>query len=212
MSISRSWSIHVLALGVATWPLAVAAQDAGLYAAAADPNSAFIRLVDFTGGGGSINGSPVLVGEEGVSAYFNVPSGQVPVTFGTASQNEDVLPGGYYTLVLTPSGFTKFSDETLQDPSKSEVYFYNLTEERAVDLYVPAAKANAISGVAQGEGKSVALRAPLSLEFEARIADQVIATTPTLELQRKDGLSLFLTTTASGTQIVSVHNTISSAQ
>ena len=64
-----------------------------------------------------------------------------------------ISAGKYYTYAVG-SGIGKpalFSDDSLQDPAKGRLYFYNLTGIGDVDLYVPAAKAEALKDVRRVE-------------------------------------------------------------
>ena len=60
------------------------------------------------------------------------------------------------------------TDTPASDPSKATVYFYNLSDLASVDLFVPAAKTKAIEGIEGDTTKSVALKAPLTLDFEVQ--------------------------------------------
>ena len=61
-----------------------------------------------------------------------------------------------------------------------------------VDLFVPAANAVAIGGVSSLEAQTVAVRAPLILDFELRTDGDVIAEVAQVELERGAGVSIVL--------------------
>ena len=61
-----------------------------------------------------------------------------------------------------------------------------------VDLFVPAANAVAIGGVSSLEAQTVAVRAPLILDFELRTDGDVIAEVSQVELERGAGVSIVL--------------------
>lgn len=182
------------------------AQDAGLYDNAIDPSKAYVRVLLQDGGQASIGGAPVTLPEEQVSGYVSVPAGSVDIALGGDAIAMPVEAGTYYTFTQAADGVIQFVDPAIADPSKAEVLFYNLTDQSGVDLFVPAAKTNAITGVDAGTSQSVELRAPLSLSFEAQVGGATIATATDVALERKQAVSLFLTDTAAGPTLVQVVN------
>ena len=94
----------------------------------------------------------------------------------------------------------------IADPSKAEVLFYNLSGQADVDLFVPAAKTNAMTGVDAGTSKSVELRAPLDLSFEAHVDGAAIASIANVELARKQAVSLFLIDANEGPMLFQIIN------
>jgi hypothetical protein len=121
-----------------------------------------------------------------------------------------VEAGTYYTFAQAEEGFVQFIDPAIADPSKAELLFYNLTGQPGVDLFVPAGKTNAITGVDADTSKSVELRAPLTLTFEAQLDGTTLALVSDVKLERKQAISLFLTETADGTELVQVVNSFAS--
>ena len=182
----------MLALSAATGP--VIAQDDGLYQDVFDPNSSFIRVLAPDEAFATVDGTEVRNLDEGVSSYVNVMPGSVEVALPSATTSIEVAPSSYYTVVLSEAGEPEvLTDTMVNSPSKSDVSFYNLTGNDAVGLYVPAAKAVAIGDVAPGLGKSVALKAPLTLDFELRADGETLASVAAVELKRKAGVSIVLT-------------------
>ncbi|WP_425052178.1 alginate O-acetyltransferase AlgF [Psychromarinibacter sp. S121] len=182
----------VLAISAAAGP--AFAQDDGLYQDVFDPNSSFIRVLAPGEAFATVDGTEVRNLDEGVSSYVNVMPGTIEVALPSATTSIEVAPSSYYTVVLSETGEPEvLTDEMVNSPSKSDVSFYNLTGNDAVELYVPAAKAVAIEDVAPGLGKSVALKAPLTLDFELRAGGETLASVPAVELKRKAGVSIVLT-------------------
>ncbi len=170
------------------------AQDDGLYQDVFDPNSSFIRVLAPGEAFATVDGTEVRNLDEGVSSYVNVMPGTIEVALPSATTSIEVAPSSYYTVVLSETGEPEvLTDEMVNSPSKSDVSFYNLTGNDAVELYVPAAKAVAIEDVAPGLGKSVALKAPLTLDFELRAGGETLASVAAVELKRKAGVSIVLT-------------------
>lgn len=182
------------AVFIAVFAAAVAAQaqDAGLYGRAADPDASFVRVVAFEQQTATIGGKPVSP-SQGVSPYVNVDPGAVSVSSGGISATLNVEPGKYYTMTMGADGERVFSDSVKSDPAKAQLYLYNLSDLPNVDLFVPAAKAVALKGVAAGQSKDVALKAPLSLAFEVQKDGYTVASVDAIDLKRKAGYSIVIT-------------------
>jgi alginate O-acetyltransferase complex protein AlgF len=186
------------------------AQDAGLYENALDPTRAYVRVMVAQSDQANIGGSPVALSDEQVSGYVSVPPGAVSIGAGVDAVEMNVEAGTYYTFAQADENFIQFIDPPIKDPSKAEVLFYNLSTHSGVDLFVPVGKTNAMSGVEAGASQSVELRAPLTLAFEAQLDGAVLASVADVQLERKQAVSLFLTETAQGTQLVQVVNSFAS--
>jgi len=186
-------------------------QDAGLYANAVDPTKAYVRVHVIDADQASIGGAAVAVPEEQVSGYVSVPAGSIAIGSGDNAADMTVEAGTYYTFAQTADGFVQFVDPAIADPSKAEVLFYNLTDKAGVDLFVPAAKTNAITDVHAGTSQTVELRAPLTLSFEAQADGATLAAVSDVALERKQAVSLFLNPTADGAELVQVINSFANA-
>ncbi|GAK72558.1 hypothetical protein RRU01S_26_00850 [Agrobacterium rubi TR3 = NBRC 13261] len=168
------------------------AQDAGLYGKAVDPKASFVRVVSVDQQTATIGGKPVPP-TQGVSPYVNVDAGSVEISSGGQSAVMTVEPGKYYTMTMGLDGERIFSDAVKNDPAKAQLYLYNLSDLASIDLFVPAAKAVALKGVAAGESMDVALKAPLSLAFEIQKDGTAVAKTETIDLKRKAAYSIVIT-------------------
>lgn len=171
------------------------AQDAGLYGKATDPLASFVRVVSLDASASVIAGISVE-SQHGVSPYVNVEPGEVEISAGTRISRVDVQPGSFYTLAVTASGDSFFKDPVKNDPAKAQVYLYNLSDLDGIDLFVPAAKVIAVEAVPSGASKDIALRAPLSLDFEIRKDGIALAPPFTIELKRRSGYTVILSGTA----------------
>ncbi|MDF2982853.1 MAG: putative secreted protein [Devosia sp.] len=170
---------------------AALAQDDGLYDAPVDPNSAFVRVLVPGAAVAVVNGTTVDDITDGLSAYVNVQPGDIPVSAGDVSGSVTTSPGAYYTYAWSVEGEPLvLQDDPASDPSKATVYFYNLSDLASVDLFVPAAKTKAIEAIAGDTGKSVALKAPLTLDFEVQADGKPVATVAALDLKRRGGVSI----------------------
>ena len=190
-----------------TASLTAHAQDAGLYGRADDPNASFVRVVTFDQQTATIGGKPVSP-DKGVSAYVNVDPGSVEVSSGGKNAVVKVEPGKYYTMTIGADGERVFTDIVKNDPAKAQLYLYNLSDIPNVDLFVPAAKALALKGVAKGESKDVALKAPLSLAFEVQKDGAAVASIEPIDIKRKAGYSIVIRGTNGQYKAVALENNL----
>ena len=189
------------------------AQDDGLYDAPVDPNSAFVRILAPGAAVAVVNGTTIDEVTDGLSAYVNVAPGDIQVSAGDVSGSVTAAAGAYYTYASTAAGEPLvLTDMPASDPSKATVYFYNLSDKPTVDLFVPSAKVKAIEGVAGDTAKSVALKAPLTLDFEVQADGATVATVASLDLKRRGGVSIVFTGSGGSYTATAVHNAFFRAQ
>ncbi len=189
------------------------AQDDGLYDAPVDPNSAFVRVLVPGAAVAVVNGTTIDDMTDGLSAYVNVKPGDIQVSAGDVAGTVSAVPGAYYTYAATAAGEPLLlTDQPATDPSKATVYFYNLSDMPVVDLFVPSAKVNAIEGVAGEAAKSVALKAPLTLDFEVQAEGATVATVAALDLKRRGGVSIVFTGSDGSYSATAVENAFFRAQ
>ncbi|MDO6591927.1 hypothetical protein DS901_12620 [Loktanella sp. D2R18] len=173
--------------------------DDGLYQDVSDPNSSFVRVVAPGQTVASIDGESVQDILSGVSGYVNVMPGEIDVVLPIGTGVIDVAPSSYYTVVFTEDGQSEvIADDITNSPSKADISVYNLTDSDNVALFVPQANTVAIDAVDIMDGKSIAIRAPLTLDFELRIGDEIVAIVEQVDLQRNAGVSIVLMENADG--------------
>lgn len=173
---------------------ALTAQDASLYEDVANPDASFVRVVDAR--------SPIAVIqtvsfdsiEAGVTPYVVIDGDtEVQITAGELSATESVQPATFYSYVVGADGkATLVVDKITRNPAQADVTFYNLSDVPSVDLFVPQANAVAIEGVKPNDGGAVALKAPLTLDFEVRDGETVLAKVPAVNLKRREGVAIVL--------------------
>ena len=189
------------------------AQDDGLYDAPVDPNSAFVRVLVPGAAVAVVNGTTIDQVTDGLSAYVNVAPGDIQVSAGDFAGSVTAAPGAYYTYASTATGEPLLlTDQPASDPSKATVYFYNLSDKPMVDLFVPSAKVKAIEGVAGDTAKSVALKAPLTLDFEVQADGATVAKVASLDLKRRGGVSIVFTGSGGNYTATAVENAFFRAQ
>jgi hypothetical protein len=197
-------------LTLALLPGALLAQDSGLYEAVADPNAAYVRVIAAPNATALVQTTSFPGLGTGISPYVAIPeAGEVQLTVGTTETVVTVTPGSFSTYVVAPDGTaTLLSDATGASPAQADVAFFNLSDQPMVDLFVPAAKAVAIPGVAVGQSGAVALKAPLTLDFEARVGDSILASVAGVDLRRRDAVTFVLRGTAGSYTLIAEPNSI----
>jgi len=191
-------------------PAPAFAQDAGLYGKPLDPNGSFVRVLDTSASSVVIAGSQIADFDGGVSPYVAVKPGTIDMSIGAQSASITAAAGRYYTYAKLSDGQTKlYVDGVKDDPSKAQVYLYNLSDLQAVDLVVPAANATAIKGVSSGTSESVSLRAPLNLSFAIQQGGKTITQTENVDLKRRAGFSIVLSGHAGDYRVVVIENHLS---
>lgn len=181
------------------------AQDASLYEDVANPNSSFVRVVDAKSPVAMIQAVSFDTIVAGVTPYVVIDGEtEVKITAGELSATETVEPATFYSFVVGADGSSALvEDKITRNPAQADVTFYNLSDIPSADLYAPQAKAMAIEGVGVNEGGAVALKAPLTLDFEVRDGETVVATVPSVDLKRREGVAIVLSGTG-GTYTASV--------
>lgn len=178
-------------LAVLAAPAALA-QDAGLYEDVANPDASFVRVVDTGSATIMIQQASFADLTGGVTPYVVIDGkAEVQIVTGAATATEPVKPATFYSYVVGADGKgVMVTDKITRSPAQADVTFYNLSDVPTVDLYAPQAKAVAVGGVAMGNGGSVALKAPLTLDFEVRSGDKVLASVPLVALVRREGVAI----------------------
>jgi hypothetical protein len=192
MTINRGWiKAFTLTLAV-TVALPAFAQDGGLYEDVPDPNASFVRVVGTNLTNAVVQSTTLNDLPSGVSGYvvINQP-GEISITAGVEETKVTVEAGKFYSFVVGPDGSTNLVPEDVtSSPAQAVVTVFNLSDKPTVDLYVPAASAVAVKGVAANSSGSVALKAPLTLDFEIREGEAALASLAGVELARRDGVAI----------------------
>ena len=189
---------------------AAQAQDGGLYEDVPDPNAAFLRVIGTDLTAATVNGTNLEGLDTGISPYVVITdAGDITVEADAQSSTATVTSATFHTLLMAADGTrTLVTDPLTLSPAQADVTFYNLSDIPAADLYVPAAKAKAIEAIAPNAGGSVALKAPLTLDFEARDGDTTLATAKDITLERRQGVALVLRGSGGSYELLSAPNDI----
>lgn len=208
MTDRRTFLATTLAAALA-WPATgVLAGDAGLYEDVFDPQSSFVRVLTTGQPFAAIGGTRIASFTAGLSGYVNVQPGAVDLTHPGGTQTLTIAPATHYTVILRDGAAPQILvDGVARNPAKSDVSLYNLSAEAGVDLFVPAARAIALHAVPALGGKTVALKAPLTLDFDLRRGETTLASVPAVALERRSGVSLVLSQAAGGYAAAAVPDT-----
>lgn len=184
-------TLSALVLAVAA---TASAQDASLYEDVANPDASFVRVVDASSPVAVIQSVSFDSIEAGVTPYVVIDgASEVKITSGETTATEPVQPATFYSFVVGADGTSALVvDKITRNPAQADVTFYNLSDIASADLYVPQAKAMAIEGVKPSDGGAVALKAPLTLDFEIRDGATVVAKVAAVALKRREGVAIVL--------------------
>ncbi len=183
------------------------AQDNQLYEEPADPNASFVRIV-------SPGEALAVVGDKtfedvqgGVTPYVMLMAGPVSVAVGNLATEGEIPPAAFYSFVVGSDGtLHMLRDMITNSPAKADLVFYNLSDVPEVDLFVPSVAALALEGIAQNTSRQVTLKAPLTLDFEIRDGDAVLAELPGIEMRRRAGVTVVFSGKAGAYTVFSTEN------
>lgn len=200
----------ILALCLAGLAMPALAQDGGLYAEVPDPNASFVRIVAADLSNAVVDTKTFDQLDSGISGYVVVGQpGDIKVVTGVDEATVTVESGKYYSYIVAASGTaTLVAEDTTSNPAQAMVSVFNLTDLPLVDLYVPAAKTVAVAGVPMDGTGSVALKAPLTLDFELRDGETVLASLTGVDLERRGGVAILLRGSAGSYEAVMATSTL----
>jgi hypothetical protein len=210
MTMNHGWiKAFTLTLAV-TVALPAFAQDGGLYEDVPDPNASFVRVVAANLTNAVVQSTAFDDMSTGVSGYVVVNEpGEISITAGVDETKVTVEPGKYYSFVVGADGTKTLVPENISSsPAQAVVTVFNLSDLPTVDLFVPAASAVAVKGVAVNSSSSVALKAPLTLDFEVRDGETVLASLAAVDLQRRAGVAIVFRGSAGAYDVVMEPSTL----
>ncbi|TFL16190.1 alginate O-acetyltransferase AlgF [Jannaschia formosa] len=175
----------VMLTGTAALP-----QDEGLYPDASAPDASFLRIHAPRDAAVRIDGRAYEITESGLTPYVEVAPGDVAVWINDAETVVEAAANQHYSFVSEPGGGSLLVDEITGSPAQADLVFYNLSELESLDLFVPSADTNVLTGVPPMTNGVVALTAPLTLSFEVRQDGETLATVEDVELRRAVGTTI----------------------
>ncbi len=210
MTKTSAWISAALMLLAGASGLPALAQDGGLYENVPDPNASFVRVVAVNLTRAVVDTTSFDQMTSGVSGYVVVNQpGEITIVTGLDESTVTIDAGKYYSFVVGADGKgALLPEEIVSSPAQAVVSFFNLSDKPSVDLFVPAAKAVAVKGVAPDAAASVALKAPLTLDFEVRDGDTVLASLPAVNLERRAGVAIVFRGTGGSYDVVMAPSTL----
>jgi alginate O-acetyltransferase complex protein AlgF len=205
---SKTFAFTSLVLAVASHLSSVLAGDDGLYEKPLDPNAAFVRIVMPGNASASIMGNQVALQDGGISPYYIVNPGMIAVTTGMGDLTLETTAGKFYSVLPGDGTPASVEDELNTNPAKAILSVYNLSDGRDVDVFVPQAKVEAIKDMDSKASKSVALKAPLTLDLVVRSNGKDMAKIDAVEFKRLSGVSIVVTGSGDAIKAVALANTI----
>lgn len=189
------------------------ADDAELYDPAPPTNAAFVRLAIGTP---TIKEQQTAVGATSygtvsypaLTDYRIIESGSHEVVIGELKKNLRIEPGKYYTIAATQDGeLLPFSEMLLENPAKSHVYLYNLSNVEPIQLIAPKHNMAVLEAVKINNLKSRDINA-LTISLEVKHADTSIQTFNDVVLKRRVGTSFLVTGNKDNLSALTVENRI----
>lgn len=196
--------IKWFAIAVGVFSAVAYANDQELYDPEPPEGSSFVRVI-FAGEQeehqlGAISFSK----EQGViSSYKVIQKGSY--AFDTNEAQSLELESGQYYTILAAEKPKLIQDEQIQNPAKSKIYFYNLTDRDDASLFAPKHKTAIVEKVAALSAKSREINA-VGLELEARIGDNPVQKFEETILKRRIGTSVAVTGEAGNYHAVITEN------
>lgn len=188
--------------------------DEALYDPAPPANSAFLRLIsasETAAGAGAIAGNDVNLGEFNVSDYVVVPGGKSAVELGGKNAEIDCPTGKYCSVLFDISGGAApvvIVDEVLENPAKSGLHFYNLTDQPALTLSAPDQGVDLFKDVPSG-GMQFRQVGAVTVNLSVKAAEAEIAKIQGAALKRRTGHSVVVRGNGEKASAALVENTVS---
>lgn len=210
-----NWAPALLgSLAIACADLNLSYADEALYDPAPPANSAFLRIMSAAPAApadAKIGGSPVSMGEANVSDFVVVPGGKSAVEAGGKSGEVDCPSGKYCSAVFDLAGAAAPSlivDEVLDNPAKSGLHFYNLTDQAALTLFAPDQGVALFEGVAAGGMKFRQVGA-VTVNLTVKAGDSEVAKIDGAALKRRTGHSVIVRGAGGSITAAMAENTVS---
>jgi alginate O-acetyltransferase complex protein AlgF len=187
--------------------------DGALYDPAPPPNSAFLRIMSAAPAAvadGKIGGNPISLGEANVSDFVVVPGGKSAVEAGGKSGEVDCPSGKYCSVVFDLAGSSSpalIVDEVLDNPAKSGLHFYNLTDQPALTLFAPDQGVALFEGVPTGGMKFRQVGA-VTVNLSVKSGDSEVAKIEGAALKRRTGHSVIVRGASGSITAAIIENTV----
>jgi alginate O-acetyltransferase complex protein AlgF len=189
------------------------ANDGALYDPAPPANSAFLRIMSAAPAAvadAKVDGNPVDLGAANVSDFVVVPGGKNAVEARGKSGEVDCPSGKYCSVVFDlagVSGAALIIDEVLDNPAKSGLHFYNLTDQPALTLFAPDQNVALFEGVPSGGMKFRQVGA-VTVNMTVKSGETEVAKIDGAALKRRTGHSVIVRGAGGVVTAAIVENTV----
>lgn len=138
------------------------AQSRSIYGAGLDEGAAMVRLVNAGApapASVSVGAAELVAARPGDATPYRQAAPDIYMLGdGTSALEFLPEPGGWYTIVASPSGLVVFSDQRHRDPAKAQLYLYNLSRA-PVELRTADGSTKALGPVQSAASAQVAVNA-----------------------------------------------------
>lgn len=197
----------LLSSALAALSIPALAQDNSLYEDPADPNASFVRVISPGETLAVVANQTFDAVQGGVTPYVTVIAGTVSVAVGDLATEGDIPPTSFYTFIRGTDGTLHMvQDDITNSPAQADLVFYNLSDLPSVDLFVPSVDAIAIEAITQNTSRQVTLKAPLTLDFEVRDGDEILASLTAIEMRRRAGVTVVFSGAGGDYSVYSTEN------
>lgn len=183
------------------------ANDQQLYDPAPPSDSAFVRVINGTGADANVTvGSATyqkVAKSGGVAAYQVIKEGEYTPALqvsGAATQETPlkVAAGKYYTLAIVKDAkdadgvaVKEMEDALMSNPTKSYVYFYNLTDKATAAVFSPKHKKDVVAVNSAFSAASKEL-GQLTVDLAVTADGKEVKQFPAVAFQRRAGVTFVL--------------------
>ncbi|ROL72797.1 alginate O-acetyltransferase AlgF [Pseudomonas vranovensis] len=184
--------------------------NADLYDAVAPADSAFVRVLNLSGGNidvtlsGKITAQRVAAGQ--LSGYRFTPAGAHKIAVGGTAIEPQLKANAASTVVFDGSKLTLIADKYVNEPKKAQVAFYNLTPAQAA-LKTVDGKHVIVDPLGKDQTGSRMVN-EIKIGFAAYVDEQNVAQFDELFLKKGRSYSYVLLPKGAGYQSMSLANSI----
>lgn len=188
---ARALAIHAFVFGLIGAVCGVAQAEGGLYEPAPPPGSAFLRVINASGGPVDLQldgKSFVQAGDAAASDYVVTPQGRKTASLKGQSMPLTLGAGKFYSLVIA-SPPKLIEDPAMQSRAKALLRLYNLTSRPSLSLKTADGKIAVIENVAPQSAADRMVNAA-KLSFGVYDGATQLAKTPEVSIERGSAYSV----------------------
>jgi len=188
------------------------AQSRSIYGSGVDEAAVLVRLVN--------TGAPVetklRIGALTLNA--TAPGSSTPYrptvadiyTLSFGGKRYEFMPesGGYYSIVITAKSLLLFTDQKHLDPARAQLYFYNVTATKGLELKTADGATKALGPCDSGVSAQIAVN-PVQVQFAVYSGSKKLGADIAPKLERGASFSVFAFDDPAGVQAFLIKATVS---